>query len=116
MLIDIFEGHAFFGEAVFMLLCLAAAFMTGRSIANEWKPLWQLVVAGLVLGLTARFLHFALYEAQFLSLSRYIVDTIPIMIATWLGYQFTRTNQMTQQYHWQYEKASPLSWREKRKE
>jgi hypothetical protein len=27
------------------------------------------------------------------------------------GYQFKRTNQMTSQYHWLYEKTSPLTWR-----
>ncbi len=113
MLIDIFSGHAFAGEYVFMLLCMGAAWMTGRSIANDWKPVWNLVLAVLGLGLGARFLHFALYEAQFISLSRYLVDTAVLAIVAWLGYQFTRTNQMTRQYHWLYEKASPLSWRAK---
>jgi hypothetical protein len=31
----------------------------------------------------------------------------------WLGYRYTRTNQMTRQYHWLYEKSSPLGWRNK---
>lgn len=113
MLMDILTGHAFFGEFVFMLLCIAAAWMTGRSIANDWKPVWNLVLSVLLLGAGARFLHFALYEAQFLSFSRYIVDTILLAVSAWLGFQYTRTNQMTRQYHWLYEKASPISWRAK---
>jgi putative Mn2+ efflux pump MntP len=111
MLLDIFSGHALFGEFVFMLLCMAAAWMTGRSIAKDWKPLWQLLGAVLLLGLGARFLHFALYEAHFVSPIRYLVDTAVLGVVAWLGYQFTRTNQMVTQYYWQYEKASPLSWR-----
>ena len=49
MLMDIVAGHAFFGEYVFMILCMAAAWMTGRSIASDWKPLWNLALS--VLGL-----------------------------------------------------------------
>ena len=113
MLEDIVAGHAFPGEYVFMLLCMGAAWMTGRSIASDWKPIWNLVLAVLGLGLGARFLHFALYEAQFVSFSRYFVDTLILAIVAYFGYRFTRTNQMTRQYHWLYEKASPFSWRAK---
>ena len=43
----------------------------------------------------------------------------PVPAAVWftdpvfgiLGYKYTRTNQMVSQYHWLYERASPLSWR-----
>lgn len=113
MLMDIFAGHAFFGEFVFMLLCMGAAWMTGRSIASDWKPLWNLALAVLGLGFGARFLHFALYEAVFLSPARYLMDTLLLAVVAYIGFRFTRTNQMTTQYHWLYEKASLLSWRSK---
>ena len=48
------------------------------------------------------------------TLQYYIVDTIVLLIIGTLGYQYTRTNQMVTQYHWLYEKASPLSWKPKR--
>ena len=115
MLMDILTGHIFetksYGEIVFLLLCMAAAWMTGRSIANDWKPMWNLVVSVLLLGAGARFLHFALYEAKFISLPHYVLDTLLLAVVAWIGFQFTRTNQMTRQYHWLYEKASPISWR-----
>jgi small-conductance mechanosensitive channel len=117
MLMDILSGHIFetgaYGEIVFLILCMAAAWMTGRSIANDWKPFWNLIISVVLLGLASRFLHFALYQAPFLSLSRYLGDTVVLAIMAWLGYQYTRTNQMTRQYYWLYEKASPLSWRSK---
>jgi small-conductance mechanosensitive channel len=113
MLLDIAAGHALIGEYVFMVLCMGAAWMTGRSIASEWKPLWNLALGVLGLGFGTRFLHFALYDAPFLSFSRYVVDTAVLAVVAYIGYLFTRTNQMTRQYHWQYEKASPISWREK---
>jgi hypothetical protein len=113
MLYDILTGKALFGEYIFLLLVFAGAWMTGRSVANEWKKPLVLVAYAFLLALGARFLHFALYEAQFVSLQRYLVDLLPIAIFTWLGYQMTRTNQMTRQYNWLYEKASPLTWRAK---
>jgi uncharacterized membrane protein AbrB (regulator of aidB expression) len=113
MLIDILGGHAYFGEFVFLLLCLGAAWMTGRSIATDWKPLWQLAASVVGLGFGSRFLHKALYEGPFLSINHYLGDLVLLAIAAYAGYQFTRTNQMTTQYHWLYEKASPFSWRAK---
>ncbi|MBL8790572.1 MAG: hypothetical protein JNM45_08740 [Rhizobiales bacterium] len=113
MLEDIFTGAAYKGEYAFLLLCLGAAWMAGRSIANDWKPVWNLVVVSLLLGAGSRFLHFALYEAPFLSLSRYLVDAAALGLVVWLGWRYTRTNQMTRQYYWLYEKTSALGWRSK---
>jgi hypothetical protein len=113
MLIDIFTGHALFGEYVFIILSSMAAWMIGRSVATDWQSLLQLVGFVLILGLGVRFLHFALYEAQFISLSRYLVDTIVLAVVAYVGFRYTRTNQMTTQYHWLYEKLSPLSFKER---
>ncbi len=113
MLIDIFTGHALFGEYVFMLLCCMAAWMIGKSVATDWNGMTHLFGFVLILGLGVRFLHFALYQAQFISLSRYIVDTLVLAVVAYVGYRYTRTNQMTTQYHWLYEKLSPLSFRER---
>lgn len=113
MLEDIFLGQALVGEYVFMALCLAGAWMIGRSIAKDWKSVQQLVIYTLLLGAGSRFLHFALYQAPFVSPSRYLFDTVFFLITAYLGYRYTRTNQMTRQYHWLYEKASPLTWKER---
>ena len=50
MLEDIFTGHALAGEYVFMLLCFAAAWMSGPFLANDWKPAWTLFAVALLLG------------------------------------------------------------------
>ena len=117
MLFDILSGHIIeakaYGEIVFLALCMGAAWMTGRSIANDWKPLWNLALGVLGLGFATRFLHYALYHAQFLSLSRFLLDTALLAVVAYIGYRYTRTNQMTRQYHWLYEKASPFNWRAK---
>jgi len=42
-----------------------------------------------------------------------LIDTLVLAIVAYAGYRFTRTNQMTRQYYWLYEKESVFSWRAK---
>jgi hypothetical protein len=111
MLLDILTGKVFPGEYVFFLLACGAAWITGKSCAQTWKTLPVLVAYGLLLGAGTRFLHFALYEGPFLSFQHYLLDALVLIAVASFGYQFKRTNQMTSQYHWLYEKTSPLTWR-----
>jgi hypothetical protein len=111
MLLDILTGHVFAGEYVFFLLACGAAWITGKSSAQLWRSLAVLLMYILLLGVGVRFIHFALYAAPMFSLPHYALDTFVLIIVAWFGYQVKRTNQMTTQYHWLYEKASPLSWR-----
>jgi hypothetical protein len=113
MLLDIVSGHALPGEYVFGLLCMAAAWMIGRTVAIDWQNIPKVVFYSVILGIGARFLHFALYQARFLSFGHYIGDTVVFLIVAFVGYRFTRTNQMTRQYNWLYEKASPFTWKER---
>jgi small-conductance mechanosensitive channel len=102
-------------QFLFITLILGgwAAWMTGRACAQTWRPYLTLVVYLLALGLAVRFIHHALFEGTMFSLRYYIVDTIVLLICGTLGYRYTRTNQMTSQYHWLYDKVSPFSWKAK---
>ncbi len=106
--------HSFW---VFIVLTLigggGAAFMSGRSLALGWKPIWLLVSYMAILGVGVRFIHFALFQDTLTSLYYYVVQTAFILGFALLGYHMTRTNQMTRQYPWLYEKTGPLSWRQK---
>lgn len=100
----------------FFVTCLLggwAAWMTGRACAQTWRPHLALFFYILGLGLGVRFIHHALFEGTMFSLQYYLVDTVVLMILAFLGYQYTRTNQMVRQYNWLYEKVSPLSWKSK---
>jgi hypothetical protein len=105
------------GLSVFFFMTVVlgggAAFLAGRSLAHKWRPLWQPVAYMLLLGLALRFFHYALFEATLLSVYYYLVDTLVLVAAAWLGYRIRRTEQMTTQYSWIYERTGPLSWREK---
>jgi hypothetical protein len=46
-----------------------AAFMTGQALANTWKPVWHVVIYCLLLGLADRFLTFALFDGELLSVT-----------------------------------------------
>ena len=94
-----------------VLLGGAAAWMTGRSAALEWRHYPVLVVQLLLLGVAVRFIHHALFDGDMFSAQYYLVDTLVVLIIGSLGFRYTRTNQMVRQYHWLYERATPLSWR-----
>ena len=105
------------GPGVFLgvTVCLMgfAAFMTGRAIALTWKPGWHAAGYACLLGLADRFLAFALFGGQLLSLSAYLVDTAVLVAIALLSHRLARVRKMVEQYPWLYERAGLLDWREK---
>lgn len=90
-----------------------AAWASGRAIARSWQTRTVLVFYTLLLALAVRFLHFALFGGTLLSLHFYTVDAVILLVIGQLGFQFQRTQQMTRQYSWLYERTGPFSWRAK---
>ena len=83
-----------------------AAILTGRAVADSWKPAWQVVLACLGLALADRFLIYALFEGELwspLGLSdRHFLVLIgdrPRLLAV------TRVRKMVRQYPWLYERT-----------
>ena len=89
------------------------AWRTGKSAAEGWKNYPVLIVYTLLLGVAIRFIHHALFNGTMLTLQYYIVDTIVLLLFAFAGYRYYRTKQMTNNYYWLYEKASPFSWKAK---
>ena len=90
-----------------------AAWQTGQAVARTWKPRWQLAFYVLLLGWAVRFAHHALFEGTFLSLHFYVVDTIVLFAAAFVGWRVQRARQMARQYAWLFESAGPGSWSRK---
>src|SRR5215213_5678847 len=90
-----------------------AAWMTGRAVAITWRPVWQYVAAAFVLAGVVRFFHFALFDGTLRSLHYYLVCGLLLEKKKLIGYSYSRANQMTTQYRWLYERAGPLTCREK---
>lgn len=91
----------------------AAAWASGKAIAQTWRPYWQVPLYMLALGFALRFIHFALFQGHFIAPQFYLVDTAILVVLASLGFRYKRTQQMTTQYRWLYEKTSPFGWRER---
>lgn len=102
---------------VFLGITLAfmggCSFMTGQALAVTWRPAWQALPYGLMLGLGDRFLVFALFQGRLLSLPGYLVDSVLLIAVSLLSYRLTRVRQMTNQYPWLYERTGWFSWRQR---
>ncbi|MBL8658124.1 MAG: hypothetical protein JNM75_00025 [Rhodospirillales bacterium] len=90
-----------------------AAYMTGQAIANTWRPVWQLWVYMLLFGLAARFLIFALFDGELLSLTGYAASTALLLAIGVFAFRLTRARKMVHQYPWIYERAGLFGWRKR---
>ena len=90
-----------------------AAYSTGQALANTWKPLWHAVAYVVLLGFADRFLTFALFEGELLSLSGYLIDTAVLVAIAVVGYRLNLARKMVLQYPWLYERSGPFGWRRK---
>lgn len=88
-----------------------AAFMTGQALATAWRPVWQVVFYGLLLGGADRFLAWALFQGELLSVAGYALDTAVILAISLLSYRLTLARRMVSQYPWLYDRAGPFGWR-----
>jgi hypothetical protein len=90
-----------------------AAFLSGRAIAQTWRPFWNVLLYMAMLGAAVRFVHFALFEGTLLSPPSYLDDTLYLIVMGSLAWRMTRAAQMATQYYWLYERTGPLTWRER---
>ena len=84
--------------ALTVVLGGGAAFISGKSIAETWRPFWQVPLYIVLLALFVRFLHFALFEEPLVSLRNLLVDYSVLLSLAILGYRASRSNQMASQY------------------
>lgn len=89
------------------------AFMTGQALAATWRPVWQAFPYALALGLIDRFLGFALFDGQLLSLPGYGLDVIVLLIIALTAYRLTQARRMANQYPWLYRRDGLFGWRER---
>ena len=111
------EGLPDANLGVFLVVTVAvmgfAAYMTGQACANTWRPVGHVVFYCLLLGLADRFLVFALFEGELLSVGGYLVDTAVLVAVALLAFRLNRTARLTTQYPWLYERVGLLSWRDR---
>jgi hypothetical protein len=91
----------------------AAAWATGHALAETWRSFWQLAGYVLLLGGAVRFVHFALFDGDLLSVPSYLADMLYLMSIGGLSWRMTHARRMVTQYRWLYERTGPLTWRER---
>ena len=88
----------------------AGGVASGRAVAAGWKsyailPVYMVVLAGVV-----RFLHYALFGEDILSISGFLVALVVALVAAAYGYRSRRAFQMGMQYSWLFARSGPLGW------
>ena len=96
-----------------LTICIfgAAAWLTGAALAATWRPFWQVVAYGLLLGVFDRFLHWSLFGGQLMSLAQFLRDFAVIALIGLLAWRIRQVELMVGQYPWLYQKQGPLNWR-----
>lgn len=87
------------------------AFMTGQALAATWRPLWHTLPYTLLLGCADRFLGFALFQGELLSLSGWLLDSAVLLCIALLSFRWTRVRRLATQYPWLYVQTGPFSLR-----
>ncbi|MFA6264712.1 MAG: DUF6867 family protein [Pseudolabrys sp.] len=105
------EGSFWIFVLVTLVLGGGAAWLSGRAIAQTWRPAWQVFFYCLILGCAVRFIHYSLFDGTLLSAYYYMVDTAVLMALGFLGFRAARVGQMLTQYSWINEPDGPLRWR-----
>ena len=115
MIVKLLDENALW---IFLLVSIVlgggAAALAGRAIAKTWRPLWQVVLYGFILGIGVRFIHFSVFNGTLLSLHYYLVDSVVCIAFGLLGFRVTRATQMATQYAWLIAPAGFLRWRSRR--
>ena len=100
---------------VFLVLTVVliggAALLTGRALARAWRPIWQVVLSCLGLGLVDRFFVYALFEGSLVSVSGYMFDTLVVMGIGILSYRIVHVSVVVRQYPWLFDRSSLFSYR-----
>jgi hypothetical protein len=96
---------------VTVVLFGGAAFMMGQALGGNWRPAWQNILYGLLLGVADQFLIFALFQGPFGALVPYLVSTALLIGLALLAYRLTIVHKMVSQYPWLYERVGLFSWR-----
>ena len=95
---------------VTVILAGGAAWMMGQSLAKTWRPVWQVFIYALLLGLADRFMIYALFDGELLSLQGFIVDSATLLIIGLIAWRVNQVKMMIKQYPWLYRRVSYFHW------
>ena len=97
--------------ALTVVLVGGAALLTGQALANTWQPAWKAVPYCVLLAAADRFLAYALFDGELLSVTGFAIGFIILLAICLTAYRATKTGKMVSQYPWLYTRAGPFSWK-----
>ena len=105
------EFHLF--EFILMTLILFGwcSYQLGKAMANSWKSVLLMIFYVLLLTVFDRFLLFALFEQDLLSIIMFLIDFIVLSLISLISYRLTKINYMVNQYPWKYQKTGFFSFK-----
>lgn len=89
------------------------AFLTGQAMANAWRSVGPVIGYTLLLTAGNRFLAYALFEGNLLSIAGFLIDFAVLFPIALAGYWLTKARKMVSQYPWLYERSGLFGWRER---
>jgi hypothetical protein len=95
---------------VTVILMGGAALLAGQSVANSWRPGWQVVIYSWFLAVAARFLINALFQGEAV-VSGFLVDWVVLTGIGLAAHRVTRAKRFAAQYPWLYERTGFWSYR-----
>ena len=95
-----------------VILFGGCAFMTGQALAATWRPWWQVMPYALLLGAADRFLGYALFGGELLSLGGWLLDSAVLVTIGLLAYRRTQVRRMADQYPWLYVRTGLFTLRQ----
>jgi branched-chain amino acid transport system ATP-binding protein len=88
------------------------AMMMGRALADTWRPMWQNVTYGLLLGVANRLFHNFFVADDVLNIPSYAVQTAVLIVIALAAYRITQAQKMVGQYPWLYRRAGLFGWQQ----
>jgi len=107
----------FLGEDPLVLLIMvgifggAAAWMSGRAVAENWRPFWQAIASGFLLALATRFLTCGLFDGELLSLVGYLRDGCLLAGLGAIAWRMRLAAKVADQYPWLYQSSGLFNWK-----
>ena len=86
----------------FLLMTLTlfgwCSYQLGKAMANTWQPISLMIFYVLLLTAFDRFLLFALFEQELLSIIMFFIDFITLSLIALISFRVAKTSYMVNQY------------------
>jgi len=89
------------------------SYQLGKAMANTWQHISLMIFYVFLLTAFDRFLLFALFEQELLSVIMFFIDFITLSIISLISYRITKISYMVNQYPWKYQKSGFFSYKNK---